>query len=453
MKVKTLRMQNFRGFEDVTLDFHDRVTVLIGENGAGKSSVLDCLGILLSRIIARMGGLKKSTIDYSENDIKIGKKYTNNSLDVNYIGNNYTWSKVRKKSGTKKTVSSNLKEARELGIVIQDNLESNLGASLPLILYFNINRNVNKPYISDRKRNLHEIEQITAWNQAISRTAIDFQLFFKWFDYRESIEHEEWFEKMKEMLGSDTHKTINELIKEVGNQDGGAGRAFNLYRYRENILLDSIRNAVELLMPNYTNLRVKRKKSMMVVTKDGQEFFLNQLSDGEKDLLALVGDLTRRIAIANPGLADPLQGEGIVMIDEIELHLHPTWQRMIIPKLTAIFPNLQFIVTTHSPQVLSDVKKEWTIYTLRQEKDSIKAYKEDNIYGADSNWLLKNMMNIGERPQEVQSEIDRLFSLVDNGDLDAAKQKVVELADSIGDYDPILTKARVLIHRKELLSQ
>jgi predicted ATP-binding protein involved in virulence len=80
------------------------------------------------------------------------------------------------------------------------------------------------------------------------------------------------------------------------------------------------------------------------------------LSDGEKCLLAMVGDLARRLAIANPDYPDALQGEAIVLIDEIELHLHPSWQRNIIPALKRTFPKCQFIITTHSPQVLSYIQ-------------------------------------------------------------------------------------------------
>lgn len=77
-----------------------------------------------------------------------------------------------------------------------------------------------------------------------------------------------------------------------------------------------------------------------------------QLSDGEKCTLALFGDIARRLAIANPSLDDPLQGDGVVLIDELELHMHTSWQRKVISMLKKTFPNIQFIITTHSPQIL-----------------------------------------------------------------------------------------------------
>lgn len=108
----------------------------------------------------------------------------------------------------------------------------------------------------------------------------------------------------------------------------------------------------------------------MEIEKDGQLLTVNQLSDGEKCLIAMVSDLARRMAIANP-TGDPLQGEGIILIDEIDLHLHPKWQRMIVPKLLEVFPNCQFIISTHSPHVLTHIQPE-NIFLLRWVDGNIK---------------------------------------------------------------------------------
>ena len=93
----------------------------------------------------------------------------------------------------------------------------------------------------------------------------------------------------------------------------------------------------------------------MLINKNGLDLPVNTLSDGEKCLFSLVGDLARRLALANPNLTDPLQGSGIVLIDEIDLHLHPAWQRKIVGQLKDTFPNCQFIITSHSPQVLGEL--------------------------------------------------------------------------------------------------
>jgi len=122
-------------------------------------------------------------------------------------------------------------------------------------------------------------------------------------------------------------------------------------------VLDALRGVVSSLVPEFSNLRIQEHPRLgFVVDKRGQPFYLHQLSDGERGLLALVFDLTRRLAIANPESDDPIaEGVALVLIDEIELHLHPKWQRDVMIRLPKIFKSCQFVITTHSPQVLGEV--------------------------------------------------------------------------------------------------
>jgi predicted ATP-binding protein involved in virulence len=199
----------------------------------------------------------------------------------------------------------------------------------------------------------------------LSEKSITFDSFFKWFRNIEDLE--------------------NEKIRDDAN-------------YQDKQLV-AVRNAIHTLIPEFDDLRVKRNPLKMTVNKNGQELSINQLSDGEKCLLAMVGDIARRLAIANPSLDDPLQGEGIVLIDEIELHLHPQWQHKIIHRLTKTFPNCQFIVTTHSPQVLSHVQPE-NIYILQSTPDGIIASDPESSYGRDSNQILENVMGVSAYPED-----------------------------------------------------
>jgi predicted ATP-binding protein involved in virulence len=189
------------------------------------------------------------------------------------------------------------------------------------------------------------------------------------------------------------------------------------------------------------------------MTKQGQELNIHQLSDGETGLLVLAADLARRLAIANPGLADPVQeGSGVVLIDEIELHLHPAWQRKVIPALTRTFQNCQFIVTTHSPQVISEVKPEG-IYILERTDEGIVARRPESSYGRDTNRILEDLMNTPERPQEIKENLLELFRLIARGELDSARQLHQEIADKIGADEPELVGASVSIRRREILGR
>ena len=216
--------------------------------------------------------------------------------------------------------------------------------------------------------------------------------------------------------------------------------------------LEAVRQAISSLIPDFSNLRVRRSPLRMTLQKQGEELIVNQLSDGEKCLLAMVGDLARRLAIANPGLPDPLQGSGIILIDEIELHLHPKWQRGIIPDLTRTFPNCQFIVTTHSPQVISDVKPEG-IYLLEKTDQGVIAKQPESSFGRDSNRILEDLMDVPERPQEIKDSLLELFRMIDAGNLESARNLRQQLANEIGIDEPEFVKADVLIRRKEILNR
>ena len=124
-----------------------------------------------------------------------------------------------------------------------------------------------------------------------------------------------------------------------------------------------------VMLNDCTNIKVARKPRLrMKVEKNGINLDVSQLSDGEKCTMTLFGDLARRLCIANPRLDDPLKGDGVVLIDEIELHMHPSWQRMVLPKLQETFPNIQFIITTHSPIVLSEVDDRFNVYYLQSDE-------------------------------------------------------------------------------------
>jgi predicted ATP-binding protein involved in virulence len=115
-------------------------------------------------------------------------------------------------------------------------------------------------------------------------------------------------------------------------------------------------HALAVFLGDFDDVEIDESPLRLSVRKSGYRLGLDQLSDGERSFLAIVSDLVRRLALANPELKNPLLGAGVVLIDELELHLHPTWQRSVADKLRATFPNIQFIATTHSPFVLQSLK-------------------------------------------------------------------------------------------------
>ncbi|WP_413174341.1 AAA family ATPase [Anabaena azotica] len=415
IRVKKLKMQGFRGIGDLTLDFDEiEPTVFIGINGVGKSSIIDCLAILLSRFSSTIQYSTASGRLFREEDIKNDKNETHNEITSDFESQQFIWSLTKVKKGRIKDTSTNLSEINK----IVDNIKHQLSASeeynLPVIIYYSTNRAVLDIPLRIKKQ--HDFKQIDTYENSLTGTVSEFRIFFEWFRRQEDIE--------------------NELRLENNTN----------YRDKE---LEAVRQAISSLIPNFTKLRVRRSPLRMTVEKDGEELIVNQLSDGEKCLLAMVGDLARRLAIANPGLENPLDGYGVVLIDEIELHLHPKWQREIIPALTRTFPHCQFIVTTHSPQVISQIKPQG-IYILEKTNDGIIAKRPESSYGRDSNQILEDLMDVPERPYEIKEGLLQLFRLIDAGNLDAAKQLRQELAEKIGEDEAQFVKADILMRRKGL---
>ncbi len=214
----------------------------------------------------------------------------------------------------------------------------------------------------------------------------------------------------------------------------------------------TVKQALQAFLPNYTNLRISRiPRPSMLVDKNGKEIRVDQLSDGEKNLIALVGDIARRMSMANSHLANPLHGQGVIMIDEVELHLHASWQRLIIPRLSEVFPNCQFILTTHSPQVLSHVHAEG-IFVLDQQADEIVARNPQDSYGLNSDRILEDILGVDSRPIEVKMKLSELFRTIQHGTIAEARKRLAELEETIAN-DPELVKANVLIKRKEVIGR
>jgi predicted ATP-binding protein involved in virulence len=185
--------------------------------------------------------------------------------------------------------------------------------------------------------------------------------------------------------------------------------------------------------------------SWLSIKKDGKRLNVKQLSDGEKRVLILLIDITRRLITVGKtnNETDFFNGFGIVLIDEIEQHLHPKWQRMLLPTLHELFPNLQFIVTTHSPQVLSYVPNGCA-YSLEEGK----AFPE-NTYGRNNEWILEAIMDDVSRPVEVKAKLDEYFDAIRDNEMDKATQLREGLETLIGADEPELLKADILIRRKQ----
>jgi predicted ATP-binding protein involved in virulence len=219
-------------------------------------------------------------------------------------------------------------------------------------------------------------------------------------------------------------------------------------------MFQQLEAAVVTFLPDVKDLKLHSgRPPRFNVKKNGSILFLEQLSDGERGLLALVFDLTRRLAIANPDSDNPIaEGVALVMIDEIELHLHPQWQRHVVRRLREVFKNCQFIITTHSPQVIGQVKAEKLRLLSHDKSGKVVLTHIAQAFGMDSSWVLQNIMGVPARDYETEQKISRIYDAIDEAKFGIARSLAEEMRTEIGDF-PNLQEAFALLDRFELLGQ
>jgi predicted ATP-binding protein involved in virulence len=426
MHIHKLKLERYRGAQCLTLDLHERLNIFVGMNGAGKSSILDATAILLSWLVNRIKHAGASGRPIAETDIKNGESSANLEITFNTGGNYPSWTICKVRSGhSKNDVVSILIAATELAKKIQSQIsESNGQVNLPLFAYYPVNRAVVD--IPLRIKGKHRFDLLSAFDETLTGGA-NFRTFFEWFREREDLENEA--RRDQQTLFHDPSST-----KFPDPQ------------------LEAVRNALSQFMPNFNNLTVRRNPLRMEVEKNGIKLSVNQLSDGEKCLMAMVGDLARRLAIANPLLTNPLEGQGVVLIDEIDLHLHPKWQRMVISNLTKVFPECQFLISTHSPHVITHAQPE-NLFLLDVSDQGLVALRPSESYGKTVERVLEDLMGLETtRPTDVNEALGHIFEQIDDGTLEKARESIRKLENKIGE-DPDLVKATVLIKRKELIGK
>lgn len=412
--IEHLSFRDFRGLEEVVLQLPEEpITVLVGTNGSGKSSILEGTAILLSRLAGRIRSERGGGRQLQDEDVRNEASDTEIGIRLRLNGTEAAWTIVKTRRGRVAREHSELDQIRHLAGPIRESLRADAedgrsgSLGLPVLVYYPTNRAVLD--IPVRIRIKHSFEQVDTYEEALLTGAnIRFRHFFEWFRDREDYENEQ-------------------LRDDSAYQDPK---------------LDAVREAVALFLPGFDNLRVRRGPNRMTVTQDGREVTVNQLSDGEKCLLALVGDLARRLAIANPH-GNPLHGAGIVLIDEIELHLHPRWQHHVMENLTRTFPKCQFILSTHSPAVLGHAVNRTAI--LLQRKDGRIEAQPIEPYGKDANVLLEDVFSSPSRPGKIAEDLDELFRLIDDDKTEEARKLLNALRDRIGNDEPEFARAELLL--------
>lgn len=406
MRIRSIEYINYRGLRSGKISFDPQLTVVVGKNGSGKSSVLHAVATAISWIVARIKS-EKGIGSYID-DLSVTNGHQNAQIVACFDEFGDVSIPNKTKSGLPKRYSIDLNGLRNYSSVIREQLEhTNFQSSLPVFALYGVKRAVIEIPLRIRNTEEHMLE---TYKECLNGAA-KFRDFFMWFRNQEDLENEMRLE--------------HEVNANFSSRELGA-----------------FRRAMQRFMPEYTNVRVRRKPLRMTVRKEGEELNVAQLSDGEKIYLALIGDLCRRLVLANPVLEDPLSGSGIVMIDEVDLHLHPKWQGEVALRLTEVFPNIQFIITTHSSQVINRVATE-KLRILSDGKVGMANYS----YGMPTNVVLKDIMGVdSEQPQEIVDTISDVYTAIAEGNLQEARQLLDELEVTVPSH-PELPRIRKIVER------
>ena len=397
LRLREMVLQDFRGIEHLTfVPSAAQTTVLVGVNGSGKTTLLDAAGRLLYQLDAQLHDDLPSSSLLRDDDIRNGQASTRLSIKAIVGTEAEIWDIGRERGRDVESARLNGKMVG-LGSVIRR------ASYAPVIVHYGVNRAVQR--ISLRND--------TSEGASPDGTS-DFRHFFEWFREREDLENET-------------------RIHDSAHRDPQ---------------LEAVRRAIHTLVPEFENLRVQRAVVRMLVNKGESTLYVDQLSDGEKCLLAMAGDIARRLAMANPLADAPLLGGGVILIDEIELHLHPGWQRRVVPALERTFPNCQFILTTHSPAVLGHVDPA-SVFILQPAAGGIEIVHPDASRGSDVSRILEDVLGTPARPAEFMDKLDRLYQRLADGDIASARSLYAELAATLGTLNPALVKADVLLRRRE----
>lgn len=424
MYLKKMTLRNFKCFEEISIDFHKKLTVIVGVNGAGKTSLLEGAAIAISTMFMPLDGTKSRGIDKAQ--VRLQSFPSGSMVDVQpqypvtvfasavLDGQEISWQRsLNKAKGN--TTYGEAKELTSIAESYQDRLRSGDSALvLPLIAYYGTGRLWD--YHREKQNEIFETNTRTnGYIDSVDGTA-NIKLMMN------------WFAKM--------------TVQKYQNQESGLGGVPEL---------DAVFSAMEKCYERITGVAntkmqynmATKELDVVYTDKDDERVRipLNQLSDGYKSTVSLVADIAYRMAVLNPQLLGNVceKTDGIVLIDEVDLHLHPSWQQRILGDLTAIFPRVQFIVSTHAPAVINTIHAENLL--LLDGHDLYEVPGE--VYGRDVNAILNGTMDTAERPVEVKKMFSDFYECLNQTKYDQAERVLDDLEALIGNNDSDLPACRL----------
>jgi predicted ATPase len=461
MLIRSVTINGFRGLGQVKLPLEAGFNLLVGINGAGKTSLLEAIRILLAKAIQETTPASSfKDVGITSDDITLGRDFSVIEMDFSIHDAMFQLTLSEQRDQRRDAAPGGLKDIRdveelprlrrgerpaqgdvrlegtlrgqtserpEIGSRITPEPDKKLKAHrpLPLVLFLSVRRAIATQRAPKANAKIPAYEAAFDAERGLAIAGLA-----EWWRSRDALIAD------AEAQGEQTSRYAQQL--------------------------NAVRSALASLLPEVQDWRVDGK-DMRVIRKvmvprlndKGEEEFIEEardipvgwLSDGERSLAAIGADIAIRLATLNEDAVNPVKdGVGVVLLDEIDLHLHPQWQRRIATDLPAAFPQVQFIATSHSPQVIGETPVGRAILLHEGGRTEVL----DESLGRDSGWILRHVMGTPERNARLQTGLDEIDRLMEDGELERAREKVTALRAEFGD-DKELIGANAAIDRWEIL--
>lgn len=438
--IAQLKMVNFRAFKKVEMKLQSDLCVFLGNNGSGKTSVLDALSIIISKFFPYCEYAPQlRSLPYKAQNVRQWNERIRGRTVLRYANTSGIagWMRGRELSSTEyfmcklaagKIINSDeLEEEEGFSLAAKNMAEyfnevsmSNVG--VPVFVHYGPYRGAmlreSKRFYRSR---INHTNPYASYINAL-QSSIDFDAFLKWFNEEEYAELRE--QRHNHEYASKELNAVREALERVFSQAD-----------------------LKLSNPRFESRPKRFVLTQTLENGESVDLMFDQLSDGYRGMIALVADFARRLAIANQ-YADrnPLDGGGILMIDEVDAHLHPKWQYRVIDDLRRTFPNVQLIVTTHSAEVVSMVDAK-NVYILdsedgileeRHPEQQTKGYYPEDIAGM----VMDAPNHVAEEP--AYQDYLRCLSAIqrDNVDTEAYRAAFEQVRSHYHDNHPFVKELR-----------
>lgn len=436
--IKSLKLFNFRCFEELNISFHDHLSVFVAPNGCGKTAILDAVAVALRLFTDTIEG-RFTSKGFDTKDIRLVQNPVKQMEQVPpvrfdafgcFFGRCIRWARERHSEKSSRTTTSEALELKKLANeLVKGNLlwaqkKEPVAPVFPIIAYYGTGRLwATTKIVKEKAEKQAPNARFRGYADCLN-PASHYKFFLEWFERHSRQE----MALLAYGLSSQEQASVGSL--------------------------DSIKSAVDIaLSPSgWQKLSWDFKENCAVAYHPEKGTLpVETLSDGIRNMIGLVADIAHRAVRLNPELgADAhLKTPGIVLIDEVDMHLHPQWQQLVLQSLQTAFPMMQFIVTTHSPQVLSTVQAE-SIFMIDQAADGSWSIVQPGrqTQGVESSLVMAEVMRTDQTPAlPIIDRLNEYYALIQTHrfDTDAGRDLRAQLVAHYGSDHPVIQEADRMI--------